>query len=145
MIYAMPTEIVTKQSDTFFTEGRAHPFEDQPKNKQSCHLQVRVCEPTSWVGKQDDGILDVGGPLPAENDGCTVGEFPNDDTANPLARCVYYSDVIWQSRDQFSTPCWFFGRFTEEGSTPLHRREYCHIPLQIYIWWVLLENAVARR
>ncbi len=28
MIYAMPTEIVTKQSDTFFTEGRAHTFED---------------------------------------------------------------------------------------------------------------------
>ena len=90
-------------------------------------------------------MLDVAGPLPAENYGCAVGEFPKDDTADPMARCVNYPDIIRPPRDQFLTPCWFFGRFTEEGSTPLQRRENCHIPLQIYIWWVLLENAVARR
>jgi hypothetical protein len=61
-----------------------------------------------------------------------------------MARCVNYPDIIRPSRDRFSTPCWFFGRFKEEGSRPLHRRNYCHILLQIYIWWALLENVVAR-
>ena len=64
-------------------------------------------------------MFDVSGPFPAENNGCTLGHFPKHNSANPMARCIHYPDVIRPTRDQLSTPCWFFGRFTEEDLTPL--------------------------
>ncbi len=89
-------------------------------------------------------MFDVSRPFPAEDNECTLGQFSKHNSTNPMVICIHYPDVIRPTRDQLLTLCWFFGRFAEEGLTPLKRREDNRIPLQIYIWWALLEDAVAR-